>query len=417
MFGDDVVVHTPVIPKVSLAFQPHAKVFSLSKMFELLPTVAMPPSSTQQVLLSPAELSYLHTSLSLNPPIRPDARTSTQFRPLIAETDILPGTNGSARICFADGTEAIVGVKAEVEKSRPNYRPTGSGGGAANGDDEDEDEDMREEIEKEKESKGEREWLELSVEIPGYRDDDSMPVFMAAMLTEALLADGDFVGRLWINSRFHWKLYVDILLLSQPLSYPLPLLSLTTHLALLATRLPRLKSEGDEDPLFDDDWDASVHLYPRSPKSSHSRPPITLLIISVKDNIIFDPSKEELVVAEAVLAITIGERKRQETGGDMDLDTGSGRDLRILAVRTVDLPARLTTPGVPNQMNTATGGSAAETTELATSQRETMNDEGVWQPPRGGVKRTMVATMIAKALEKGGVAEEVLDGLEAVELG
>ncbi|KAM3066793.1 Exosome complex component rrp42 [Clarireedia jacksonii] len=377
----------------------------------------MPPSSTQQVLLSPAELSYLHASLSLSPPIRPDARTSTQFRPLIAETDILPGTNGSARICFADGTEAIVGVKAEVEKSRPSYRSTGPGVAAANGDDEDEDEHMREEIEKERESKGEREWLELSVEIPGYRDDDSMPVFMAAMLTEALLADGDFVGRLWINSRFHWKLYVDILLLSQPLSYPLPLLSLTAHLALLATRLPRLKSEGDEDPLFDDDWDASVHLYPRTPKSSHSRPPITLLIISVKDNIIFDPSKEELVVAEAVLAITIGERKRQENGRDMDVDTGSGRDLRILAVRTVDLPARLTTPGVPNQMNTATGGAAAETTELATSQRETMKDEGVWQPPRGGIKRTMVATMIAKALEKGGVAEEVLDGLEAVELG
>jgi exosome complex component RRP42 len=209
----------------------------------------------------------------------------------------------------------------------------------------------------------------------------------------------------------------QILLLSQPLSYPLPLLSLTTHLALLATRLPRLKSEGDEDPLFNDDWDASVHLYPRTPKNSHSRPPITLLIISVKDNIIFDPSKEELVVAEAVLAITIGERQRQESGGDMDLDAGNGRALRILAVRTVDLPARLTTPGVPNQMNTATGGSAAETTELATSQRETMNDEGVWQPPRGGIKRSMVATMIAKALEKGGVAEEVLDGLEAVELG
>src|SRR5436309_9199683 len=78
----------------------------------------MPPSATAQLPLSPAELSYLHTSLSLTPPIRPDARTLTQFRPLIAETDILPSTNGSARICFADGTEAIVGVKAELEKSQ-----------------------------------------------------------------------------------------------------------------------------------------------------------------------------------------------------------------------------------------------------------------------------------------------------------
>src|SRR5271167_78616 len=99
----------------------------------------MAPSATQQVLLSPAELSYLHTSLSLTPPIRPDARTPVQFRPLVAETDILPSTNGSARICFADGTEAIVGIKAEVEKSRPIYQQNEeldlSGGGV----DDDED--------------------------------------------------------------------------------------------------------------------------------------------------------------------------------------------------------------------------------------------------------------------------------------
>jgi hypothetical protein len=91
----------------------------------------MAPSTIQQVLLSPAELSYLHTSLSLTTPIRPDGRTSSQFRPLIAETDILPGTNGSSRICFADGTEAIVGIKAEVEKSRPSYQQ------AVEGDDQD----------------------------------------------------------------------------------------------------------------------------------------------------------------------------------------------------------------------------------------------------------------------------------------
>ncbi|QSZ32820.1 hypothetical protein DSL72_002400 [Monilinia vaccinii-corymbosi] len=375
----------------------------------------MPPSSTQPLLLSPAELSYLHTSLSLDPPIRPDARTSTQFRPLIAECDVLPGTNGSARICFADGTEAIVGVKCEVERSRPTYQAA-EFGTTASGDDE-EDEDMREAIEKEeseKEQKGEREWLELSVEIPGSRDDDSMPVFMAAMLSEAISADAEFVGRLWINSRFHWKIYVDILLLSQPLSYPLPLLSLTTHLSLLSTRLPRLKSEGDEDPLFDDDWEASVYLYPRTPQSSNARPPVALLVISVGDNIIFDPSREELAVAEAVLAITIGERRRK--GGDVGVDYNTGRDLRLLAVRTVDLPARLTAPGVPNTMNTATGGAAAETTDLASTQRETMNEGGVWQPPRGGIKRKLVAKMIAKVMEHGGVAEEVLDGLETVEL-
>ncbi|KAH7407583.1 ribosomal protein S5 domain 2-type protein [Cadophora sp. MPI-SDFR-AT-0126] len=360
----------------------------------------MAPSSTQQVLLSPAELSYLHTSLSLSPPIRPDSRTPSQFRPLIAESNILPGTNGSARICFADGTEAIVGIKAEVEKSRPSYQI------------------VSEEVVEEGgngQEKGFNEWVEIAVEIPGFRDDDSMPVFLSALLGEALLADGEFTRRLWINERFHWKLYLDILLLSQPLSYPLPLLSLTTHLALLSTRLPKLKSEGDEDPLFDDDWDASVYIYPRNVQALHARPPVTLLVMAVKDNIIFDPSKEELAVAEVVLAVSVGERSQGRGGSSMDVDAKT-RDLRLLSVRTIDPPSRLTAPGVPNALNTATGGAAA-TTEQAASQRETMEDEGVWQPPRGGAKRKLIAAMIQKVLEHGGVAEEVLDGLDAVELG
>ncbi|TVY82582.1 Exosome complex component RRP42 [Lachnellula suecica] len=339
----------------------------------------MAPSSTQVLLLSPAELSYLHTSLSLHPPIRPDGRSATQFRPLIAESDILPGTNGSARICFADGTEAVVGVKAEVEKSKGGYEGDGEG------------------------KRGRNEWVEISVEIPGLRDDDSMPVFLGAMLSEALLADGGFVGRLWINSRFHWKLYLDILLLSQPLSYPLPLLSLTSHLALLSTRLPKLKSEQDEDPLFDDDWDASVHLY----APNEARPPVTLLVMAVGDNVIFDPSKEELSVAEVVLAVSVAGKEKG----------GSGRELKLLAVRTIDPPSRLTLPGVPNTLNTATGGTAAGSTEAEVAKREGVVEEGVWQPPRGGAKRKLIAGMIARVLEKGGVADEVLDGLEAVELG
>lgn len=203
------------------------------------------------------------------------------------------------------------------------------------------------------------------------------------------------------------------------MSYPLPLLSLTTHLALLSTRLPRLKSELDEDPLFDDDWDASVFLYPREGQKSYTRPPITLLVMAVNDNIIFDPSKEELAVAEAVLAVSIGERSsaNAEDGG-MEIDSDrNARDLRLLAVRTIDPPSRLTHPGVPNSMNTATGGTAAATIEQASSQREVTEAEGVWQPPRGGAKRKLIAAMIQKVLEPGGVAEEVLDGLDTVELG
>jgi len=102
----------------------------------------------------------------------------------------------------------------------------------------------------------------------------------------------------------------------------------------------------------------------------------------------------------------------------MEVDSGKGaRDLRLLAIRTIDPPSRLTHPGVPNTLNTTTGGSAAGTSEQASSQRETVVEEGVWQPPRGGAKRKLIAAMIQKVLERGGVAEEVLDGLDAVELG
>lgn len=146
---------------------------------------------------------------------------------------------------------------------------------------------------------------------------------------------------------------------------------------------------------------------------SQIRPPITLLVMAVKENIIFDPSKEELAVAEVVLAVSVGEKLQSKDAMETE---ASGRDLRLLAVRTIDPPSRLTPAGLPNTLNTATGGTAS-TTEQAASQRETMVEEGVWQPPRGGAKRKLIASMIAKVLERGGVAEEVLDGLEAVELG
>lgn len=177
-------------------------------------------ATTQHLLLSPAELAYLHSTLSLTPPIRPDGRAATQFRPLSAETGILPGTNGSARICFADGTEAIVGVKAEVEKTKlspyedANGRTRAAAGSklrkgkeAAEEDASSEDEDVQA---GKVEAKGSNSWVDISVEVPGYRDDDSATVFLGTMLGEALLADGEFTKRLRINRRFHWKVYLDV---------------------------------------------------------------------------------------------------------------------------------------------------------------------------------------------------------------
>ncbi|KAF9870148.1 3 exoribonuclease family protein [Colletotrichum karsti] len=363
-------------------------------------------ASAQQVLLSPAELAYLHSTLSLTPPIRPDGRKANQFRPLTAETGILPGTNGSARVCFADGTEAIVGVKAEIEKT-PN--PFGS---------EDDSEELKKAREEGEEARGRNEWLEITVEIPGSRDDDAATVFLANMLSESLLADGEFSKKLRINNRFHWKLFLDILLISPPLSYPLPLLSLTTHVALLATRLPRLKSEGDEDPMFDDDWEASAFLYPREGDASTTRPPITLLVIAVGGNIIFDPAREELAVAESALAVSVAEEKRPNGAGagGMEVD-GAGRDLKLLAVRTVDPPSRLTAPGVPNSVNPATGLAGTPSKQPPTPPpADGQPAEGVWKPPIGGTKLHVLEGMIAKVLEKGGIADEVLDGIAGVEL-
>ncbi|KAF4982794.1 hypothetical protein FZEAL_1646 [Fusarium zealandicum] len=345
--------------------------------------------ATQQSLFSPAELAYLHRSLSLQPPIRPDGRASTQFRPLTAETGVLPGTNGSARVHFSDGTEAIVGVKAEIEKTA----------GSA-------DEEQQQQQDDEERTRGD--WLELAVEIPGQRDDEASTVFLAEMLREALLADKEFAKKLRINRRFHWRLYLDVLLISPPLSYPLPLLSLTTHLALLATRLPRLKSEGDEDPMFDDDWEASTFLYPREGAgAAGSRPPITLLVVAIGYNTIFDPAKEELAVAETALAVSVAEVRRVKGATDMDVDS-KARELRLLSIRTVDPPSRLTPPGVPHITNLG----AAPTKPKGNAQAT----EGVWKAPLGGTKFGVIEGIIQIALEKGGVADEVLDGLEGVEL-
>ncbi len=333
---------------------------------------------------SPAELAYLHTSLSLTPPIRPDSRTSTQFRPLSAETDVLPATNGSAHLSFSDGSEAIVGVKAEVEKTASSKL------------------DISREDNKQSHTcpQGKPSWVSLTVDLPTLRDDDPSLIFLSEMLRESLISSTlpSLPDALAINKNWHWKIYIDVLLIS-PFglsSYPLPLLSLTTHLALLATRLPRLKSEGEEDPLFDDDWEASTYLYNCTRKGKGigqstglSRPPITLLVMIVGLNVIFDPSREELAVADAVFAVSVIE----------STSTTSEPPLRICSVRTIDTPARDTMKGVPMS------GEAVQGEQVP----------GVWQPRLGGVKRTVLKEVV-KAILGGdgrpGVAADVLEGIE-----
>jgi exosome complex component RRP42 len=147
----------------------------------------MPPTSTTATSsasastnpLSPAELSYLHTSLSLSPPIRPDSRKNAQFRPLTAELDILPSTHGSSRLVWPDGSECIVGVKAEVERTTnatTTFAP--------------------------------RLWFEVSVEVAGARDDDPLAVFLSSSVSDML--GPKLSKRLEIGKNWHWKLYIDV---------------------------------------------------------------------------------------------------------------------------------------------------------------------------------------------------------------
>lgn len=359
----------------------------------------MPPPAQTQTLLSPAELSYIHSSLSLTPPIRPDLRSATQFRPLVAETGILPSTNGSARVCYSDGTEAIVGVKAELEKTPRQWRNEAETVDVAMREEEPSDNDEH--------AQPPPPSITVSLDVPGFREDDALPTFLSSMLLEALLSAPTLRRKLHINARWRWHLYVDILLLSAPLSYPLPLLSLTTHLALLDVALPRLTSEPADDPLFDDDWAAAVPLYAANKGRRRSCPPVTLLVMTVGANAVFDPSREELAVAESVLAVSFAPR------------AGEGAGLELLALRTVDPPSRLTPPGVPDAANpaTAAGAAAAGAGGLAQEVVVTEREKGsVWTPPRGGMKRGLVKEIVDAVLRPGGVGEEVLEGLAGVEM-
>ena len=178
--------------------------------------------------------------------------------------------------------------------------------------------------------------------------------------------------------------------------------------------------------MFDDDWAAARYIYPRRQAKSSAtevdesaRPPITLLVMAVGDNIIFDPSKEELAVADSALAVSVSEGASSSATADkMDVDSKSeGRSLRLLSVRTIDPPSRLTPPGVPNSVNAAAWaaqGVTAKNPEARTS--ETEDVAGVWKAPRGGAKFALLSAMVSTVLEKGGVADEVLEGLEGVEL-
>lgn len=167
--------------------------------------------------------------------------------------------------------------------------------------------------------------------------------------------------------------------------------------------------------MFDDDWEASTFLYPRDgAEETASRPPVTLLVVTVGDNIIFDPAKEELAVAETALAVSVSEVRRQkQPKQDQKLRKAGAeaqsRELRLLSLRTIDPPSRLTPPGAPNG-----GGTVAA--QRQPQEEEEGPAEGVWKAPLGGTKLAVLDGILQSVLEKGGIMDEVLDGLAGVNL-
>ena len=51
----------------------------------------------------------------------------------------------------------------------------------------------------------------VNVDVPGFRDDDALPTYLAEMIREGIVGGGGEVEeRLGIRGRFAWKLYVDV---------------------------------------------------------------------------------------------------------------------------------------------------------------------------------------------------------------
>lgn len=116
--------------------------------------------------------------------------------------------------------------------------------------------------------------------------------------------------------------------------------------------------------------------------------------MAVGPNIFFDPSREELAVADVVLALTFSSSSLPNPNPGV----------KLLAIRMVDPPGRRVTTG-----GTATTGTVGG---AAVQEGDSGEGEGVWRKRAGGVRREVVRRMVDLVVRKGGVGEEVLAGLE-----
>ena len=106
-------------------------------------------------------------------------------------------------------------------------------------------------------------------------------------------------------------------------------------------------------------------------------------------NVFFDASREELAVADGVVAATVAAPTNTTKEG-----------LRLLAVRTIDPPSRVSSSAsvLGEKTQVGEGADGAE--------------EGVWKPRKGGMSRSVLRKMVGMCVERGGVGEEVLGGLD-----
>ena len=112
-----------------------------------------------------------------------------------------------------------MGVKADVEEGQRRRR--------GDGEEEEGEEENEEAVRKDGKGKvferrqGERGkrlrrrgTVTVNVDVPGFRDDDALPTYLAEMIKEGIVGGrGEVEERLGIRGRFAWKLYVDVCLL------------------------------------------------------------------------------------------------------------------------------------------------------------------------------------------------------------
>lgn len=121
-----------------------------------------------------------------------------------------------------------------------------------------------------------------------------------------------------------------------------------------------------------------------------------------------------------MLSVSVGQDSTSIPTNSKSSSNSNSTALKVLSIRTIDPPSRLTSSGTPNTLNTATGGLAPAGSVDAHVLREGTRERGVWTPPRGGIKRGLIGRVLKMVVQDdeeggGGVGREVLEALEGIQ--